>query len=203
MTEVARREQILQAAERLLEHYGPQKTTVADVAREAGVGVGSVYLEFPSKEAIIEALSRARHDAVLAAMRAAAAQSGHAWSTRLSAVMDARLEAYFAQAASGIHARDLFYCTNPAVKIASQWFHDEERALVTEMLNAGVHAGEFEVSDTELMARVILRAYSHFTPPWILCGNHDETRKLMVAMHDLVLRGIMRRNQPRRKREAI
>src|SRR4029079_9279854 len=67
-----RREQILSAADRLLRHYGPNKTTVADVAREAGIGVGSVYLEFPSKDALIEELSRARHRAVLAAMRAAA-----------------------------------------------------------------------------------------------------------------------------------
>src|SRR4051794_35773379 len=119
MTEVVRREQILQAAERLLEHYGPQKTTVADVAREAGIGVGSVYLEFPSKEAIIEALSRARHEAVLEAMRAVAKQPDSSWSERLATMMQTRLEAYLAQASGGAHARDLFHCANPAVKSAS------------------------------------------------------------------------------------
>jgi len=80
MSEAARREQILQAAERLLQHYGPQKTTVADVAREAGIGVGSVYLEFPSKEAIVEALSRARYEAVLEAMRTTMQQPNTSWS---------------------------------------------------------------------------------------------------------------------------
>src|SRR3954470_12265580 len=71
MNEAAhRREQILKAADRLLRHYGPHKTTVADVAREAGVGVGSVYLDFPSKDALVEELSRSRYRAVLDAMRA-------------------------------------------------------------------------------------------------------------------------------------
>jgi AcrR family transcriptional regulator len=193
MSEVARREHILQAAERLLEHYGPQKTTVADVAREAGIGVGTVYLEFPSKEAIIEALSRARHEAVLEAMRSASKRPDATWAERLSGVMDARLEAYLAQASGSAHARDLFHCPNPAVKSASQWFHDEERALVTELLEAGLSAGEFEVADTALTARVILRAYSGFTPPWILCGNSEDTRRLARAMHDVVLHGVVSR----------
>lgn len=194
MTEAARREQILQAAERLLEHYGPQKTTVADVAREAGIGVGSVYLEFPSKEAIIEALSRARHEVVLEAMRAAARQAGSSWSERLSSMMQTRLEAYLAQASGGAHARDLLHCANPAVKSASLWFHQEEQTLVTELLVSGMAAGEFHVDDTALMARVILRAYSGFTPPWILCADPAETRRLAAGMHALVLRGVLKRD---------
>lgn len=193
MTEAARREQILQAAERLLEHYGPQKTTVADVAREAGIGVGSVYLEFPSKEAIIEALSRARYEAVLEAMRAAMTKSGTSWSERLEGMMQTRLEAYLAQASGGAHARDLFHCANSAVKSASLWFYQEERALVTELLTQAVADGEFEVADTSLTAQAILRAYGGFTPPWILCADANETRRLAKALHALVLRGVLRR----------
>ncbi len=195
MSEAARREQILQAAERLLEHYGPQKTTVADVAREAGIGVGSVYLEFPSKEAIIEALSRARHETVLAAMRAVAQRAESSWSERLSMMMQTRLDAYLAEASGGAHARDLFHCANPAVKNASLWFHQEEQALVTELLDAGVTAGEFDVVDTSLTARVILRAYGGFTPPWVLCGDLDETRRLAKGLQDLVLRGVLGRSR--------
>jgi len=193
MSEAVRREQILQAAERLLEHYGPQKTTVADVAREAGLGGGSVYLEFPSKEAIIEALSRARHEVVLAAMRAAARREGSSWAERLSGVMQTRLDAYLEQASGGAHARDLFHCANSAVKSASLWFHQEEQALVTELLDAGLAEGEFDIADTSLTARVILRAYGGFTPPWILCGDPDETRRMAKGMHDVVLRGVLKR----------
>ena len=67
-----RRVLILQAAERLLGHYGLQKTTVADIAREAKIGVGTVYLEFNSKDAIISELSDAKYRHVLRAMRRAA-----------------------------------------------------------------------------------------------------------------------------------
>ncbi len=194
MTEVVRREQILQAAERLLEHYGPQKTTMADVAREAGIGVGSVYLEFPSKEAIIEALSKARHEAVLAAMRSAATKVGKSWSERLADMMLIRLEAYLDQASSGAHARDLFHCASPAVKNVSVWFHQEECALLTDLLAQAAADGEFELTNVALTAQAILRAYSSFTPPWILCTDADEARGLARALHEIVLRGILRRS---------
>mgnify|MGYP000679834344 CR=1 FL=1 len=193
MTEAVRRAQILQAAERLLQHYGPQKTTVADVAREAGIGVGSVYLEFPSKEAIIEALSRARHEIVLAAMRSAVTKVGTSWSERLANMMNTRLEAYLDQASSGAHARDLFHCANPAVKNASVWFHHEELALLTELLTRAAADGEFELTDVALTAQVVLRAYSGFTPPWILCADAHETKRLAQGLHQLILRGLLRR----------
>lgn len=60
------REDILEAAERLFRHFGYRKTTVADIARAAGMAKGSVYLHFSSKEEIFLAIVRAGVD-VLAA----------------------------------------------------------------------------------------------------------------------------------------
>ncbi|MEV2275160.1 TetR/AcrR family transcriptional regulator [Nocardiopsis sp. NPDC049922] len=49
---VARAERILDAAGDLLVSWGYAKITVEDVARRAGVGKGTVYLHFPTKEAL-------------------------------------------------------------------------------------------------------------------------------------------------------
>lgn len=51
-----RRTRLLEAAAGLLVHWGFDKTSVDDIAREAGVSKGAVYLEFPSKEAIFQAM---------------------------------------------------------------------------------------------------------------------------------------------------
>lgn len=51
-----RRERILDACAALLLKYGYDKTTVSDIAQEAGVSKGAIYLHFPSKEAMAEAL---------------------------------------------------------------------------------------------------------------------------------------------------
>jgi TetR/AcrR family acrAB operon transcriptional repressor len=45
----------LDAAARLFARYGFDKTSVDDIAREAGVSKGAVYLHFPSKDALFDA----------------------------------------------------------------------------------------------------------------------------------------------------
>jgi AcrR family transcriptional regulator len=199
----ARRELILQAADRLLRHYGAGKTTVADVAREAGVGVGSVYLEFPSKDAIVEALSRTRHRAVLDAMHAAASTAGRPFPERLTAVFEARLRAYLAIADEGAHACDLVHCVSAAVKSAQASFHDEELALVVDLLRRGAEAGEVEPGEPEATARALLRAYASFKPPWVSGRDRGEVARDLAAMDQLVLHGVVRRApRPARARKG-
>ena len=55
-TNPERETRILQAAAQLFAHYGYDKTTVSDVAREAGVSKGAIYLHFDSKEELLEGL---------------------------------------------------------------------------------------------------------------------------------------------------
>src|SRR3954454_23116867 len=46
------RDAILDATDRLLARYGYKKMTIDDLAQEVGIGKGSVYLHFSSKEEI-------------------------------------------------------------------------------------------------------------------------------------------------------
>lgn len=51
-----RRERVLDAAQKLFLKFGYDKTTVSDIAEEAAVSKGAIYLHFHSKEALMEAL---------------------------------------------------------------------------------------------------------------------------------------------------
>jgi TetR/AcrR family acrAB operon transcriptional repressor len=51
-----REKRILDAAADLFVHYGFDKTTVSDIARQAGVSKGAIYLHFESKDSLLEAL---------------------------------------------------------------------------------------------------------------------------------------------------
>ncbi len=188
-----RRAIILRVADRLFRHYGPQKTTVADVAREAGVGVGTVYLEFPSKDVLVEELSRARYKAVLGAMQEAATAVGRAPPEQLTGALDARLEAYLAIREEGAHACDLVHCVSAAVKSAQKSFYEQELELVADVLQRGSMAGELEVDNVALTASVVLRAYATFTLPWLGAKDPSEVRRAQGAMHRLVLCGVLRR----------
>lgn len=52
------RDTILEAAYRRFIHYGYNKTTVEEIARDADIGKGSIYLHFKSKEEILLDLVR-------------------------------------------------------------------------------------------------------------------------------------------------
>lgn len=198
MSELARREVILQVAERLLRHYGPQKTTIADVAREAGVGVGSVYLEFPSKDALVEELSRRHYATVLSSMRRAAeeASTRHA-SDRLVRVLEARAVAFLAMAEAGAHACDLLHCGS--VKAAHSSYAEEERAILAELLVVGKASGELDVDDVESTLRALLLAYAAFAPPWLFKMEAKKVGGEIAAMHALVLRGLLPRGSHGKK----
>jgi AcrR family transcriptional regulator len=158
-----RRKKILCAAERLLKHYGFGKTTVADIAREAGVGVGTVYLEFPSKEAIVAELSTVRHGTVLEAMRAAAGGRG-SHAHRLSRMLEARVERLLKVAREGQHGFDLVRCVCPAVGEVHQEFREQEVALLSDFLSAAQKAGEFSLRNPAVTARVLIRICDTFAP---------------------------------------
>jgi AcrR family transcriptional regulator len=53
-----REEVILNAAKTLFQKFGFEKTTMDEIAQEAGIAKGSVYLDFPSKHDILISLIR-------------------------------------------------------------------------------------------------------------------------------------------------
>jgi TetR/AcrR family transcriptional regulator, repressor for uid operon len=55
-TQAARREHILDAAERCFVRTGFHRTTIQDICREAGVSLGALYVYFGSKEALIQGI---------------------------------------------------------------------------------------------------------------------------------------------------
>jgi len=152
---LARRKKILRSAEELLKHYGYAKTTVADIARQAGVGVGTVYLEFPSKDDIVAALAEHRHGTVLEALRRAA-NSGGSYADRLVTMLDERVAHFERYTHQGQHGRDMVTCGCPAVGMVHARYRADEAGLVAELLEQATQAGEFAVSDPPRVARIIL-----------------------------------------------
>jgi AcrR family transcriptional regulator len=193
MDPVSRRAHIVEAAERLLRQHGWQKTTVGDIAREARVGVGTVYLEFANKDAVVEAVSASRYELVLRGMMEASTRPRLTHAQRLTGMMDVRVHTLLRLKTDGEHAMELMHCGCPGVEEAKVRFHAQEEALVARLLAAADHDGEFQVEDASLTARALLRAYLGFSPPWLFMEPEAQIRPLLAAVHALVLDGLQRR----------
>lgn len=189
-----RHAQILDAAERLFHHYGPVKTTVAEIAREAGISVGSVYLHFSSKDAIWIELSHRRHESVLTAMRAAAQTPRRLYAQRLLGVLQARTRAFLGLADGGAHAADLVQCRAcPAIREAHEQYLRRERELVAALLREADAAGEFAVRDPDAAASAVLQAAVSFAPPLVFGRPREELERELGALHHLLVHGLNRR----------
>ena len=187
-----RRHQILRAAKRLFKHYGTGKTTVADIARAAGVGVGTVYLEFPSKDTIIAELSVESHCGMLEVMRQAAWGSG-SFAERLCALLDHRLERFLDIVRDGQHGLDLVRCECEAARQAWQRFRAAEEALLTDLIAAAGQAGEFAVSDPGQVARVLLRLHDSYAHAIAEGVDLERVRAEIDCAHAVILNGLLAR----------
>lgn len=193
MTE--RKSLILDAAAALFRHYGYSKTTVADIARKAKVGVGTVYLEFSSKEEIGAALSQRSHHEVLEEMRRAA--SGHGdFPRRFRAVMEARRRGLRKFADEGAHGLDLVHCGCPAADLVEKAFREEETRLLTGFLLSANYEQAFDCPEPDLTAKTVLAICDALTPRRGQDGGADDAGERSGQLADvteLLLRGLMRR----------
>ncbi len=189
-----RRDEILKAAASLFCRYGARKTTMAEVAKEAGVGTGTLYLEFPSKEALLGELSAARHEEVLCAMRARLARSRRP-EEALTGLFEARLKAFLVFAAEGKHTCELVHAEASAVADAFGCYCAAEREVVEQAVRWGIAEGCFaeDLGEPAAIAEGLLLAYSRFAPPALFASPPKEPARALRVMHMLVLEGLLAR----------
>lgn len=182
------------AAAALFSHYGPRKTTVAEIAARAGIATGAVYLHFPSKDALLRTLSGSLHANVIAALKEAAARAQSA-DDALRRVFDARLEAFLAYAKEGAHQCELVHCSESAVKEAWARYRTAEADLVRHIVKRGLVEGSFagEPRRAGELSRAVLMAYARFVPPALYTDPPPDPRRALRTLHGLVLDGLRAR----------
>jgi AcrR family transcriptional regulator len=102
----ARRTAILDAALRVFGQYGYRRTSMDDIAREAEIGKGTIYLSFASKEEVFQALSRSLSARMLADAEAARHGPGTT-ADRLAAMHAAWFGTYAETIQRSPHAAEL------------------------------------------------------------------------------------------------
>jgi len=145
----SRRQDILAAAKHVFAERGYHATTIADIARAAGVSYGSIYWYYESKEALFHELMSAEASALRS--RIAAAAAGTARSPGAQGMPEAAVEPFRAAVRATIE------------------FYDADRALVKLLFRDAFALGKsFEehlsriqgsfVADTERLVVALQRA---------------------------------------------
>jgi AcrR family transcriptional regulator len=190
------REAILDAVERLLARYGYKKTTMDDLAREAGIGKGTIYLYFPSKEEVALSSIDRVVERVYEQLRMIAA-SGGAAAERLRRMLIARVlvrienvEAYSQS------LDDLFEALRPAYMARRSNFFAGETTVFRRVLVEGRRAGEFRFTDSQATAHTLLLATNSLLPYSLSVrelGERAEIVRSVRRLADMLLHGLVPR----------
>lgn len=161
------RDVILDAAERLLVHYGYQKMTMQDLAREAGIGVGTTYLHFQGKADVALGVINRANGRVLEQLRAISAQPLPA-DERVRQMIIARVLLRYEGARQVKHGlEEIAAIIGPLLREAKLPWMSAETQLFEAVLSEGRRRGELTWEaemDVSAVAATLLTATCGLMP---------------------------------------
>jgi AcrR family transcriptional regulator len=173
-----RREQILDAAERVLVERGLRDATVADVADAAGVAKGTMYLYFVSKDELLVGL-RTRYLARLAEATDVSDRAGP--SERMRSTILGLFT--FSAAHRDLH-HVLFHEAGFSEADAFGELHERIGAVIAE----GVAAGQWNVRDVSLAGTFVVHGIHGALVHALHAGRGARSSRVAAAVADLVER---------------
>lgn len=195
MAATGTRDLILDAAERLIGVLGYSKTTMDDVAREAGIGKRTIYVHFPSKEEVVLCTIDRIVERLTDRLRGHAAAPGPV-PARIRAVLIERVMYRFDSVRGYSHGLDeLFASLRPAYLARREQYFAAESGILADLLRLGHSACELQAPEPEATAEALLLATNSLLP-YALSARELGRRKVVEAragrVADLLLYGLCR-----------
>jgi TetR/AcrR family fatty acid metabolism transcriptional regulator len=185
-----KREAILRAATRVFAHNGYFNSKVADIAREAGVADGTVYLYFKSKEEILHSIfDRSVDDALAAARKQIELISDPREKLRRIALL--HLERLGAD-------RDLAVVFQVELRGSTKFMEEfsaagfaEYLSLIRSSFEEGQRAGMFRADlNANVVAKILFGALDEMATNWILSKRRYKLAPMADQVLDIFLNGV-------------
>jgi TetR/AcrR family fatty acid metabolism transcriptional regulator len=185
-----KRAAIIRAAIRVFAHNGYFNSKVADIAREAGVADGTVYLYFKSKEEILHSIfDRSVDEAVADARKQLDAISDP--REKLRQIARLHLERLGAD-------RDLAVVFQVELRGSTKFMEEfsaagfaEYLALIRSAFEEGQRAGVFRADlNAKIVAKILFGALDEMATNWILSPRRYKLAPMADQVLDIFLNGV-------------
>jgi AcrR family transcriptional regulator len=188
---------ILDATDRLLARYGYRKMTVEDIAHEAGIGKGTIYLHFTSKEEVVLSHVDRIVDRLNERLREIGLSNASA-AERLREMLLTRVMFRFDSIQHYTQSlNDLLAALRPGLLARRALYFEAEAQIFAEVLTKGRRSNEFEFDDEHVTAHALLQATNGLLPYSLSTtelGERREVEQRAADVANLILRGLLSRN---------
>jgi AcrR family transcriptional regulator len=201
MRDIAAREDIrdliLDATDRLLARSGYKKMTMEDLAQEVGIGKGTIYLHFPSKEEVV--LSHV--DRIIERLKVELrrlAESDRPPSARLREMLVARVLFRFDSVQHYTESLSaLLAALRPGLLARRRRHFEQEAEIVAGVLREGRRSGVFEFGDDAAATAHALLTATNALLPYSLSarelGRREDVEREAGRVVNLLLEGVVSR----------
>ena len=193
--EKSTRDAILDATDLLLARYGYKKMTIDDLANEVGIGKGSVYLHFSSKEEI--ALSHI--DRIIDRLKVGFQLIAEKKSSPDERLREMLLERVLSRFDIIQHysqsLNELLVNLRPKLLERRKRYFDEEVYLLGKVVLEGQKLGQFAEGDAFDLAKTLVTATNSFLPYSLSAfelGDRDDLMTRAEKTVDLLIKGLAR-----------
>ncbi len=187
---------ILDATDRLLSRNGYKKMTIDDLAAEVGIGKGSIYLHFKSKEEIVlshidRIIERLKKNLIEIAERKLSSEK------KLKLMLVERVLFRFDSVQHYTQSlNDLLAHIRPKLLERRRRYFEEEARIFAGVIEEGTRAAIFLKIDPLDAARTMLTATNSLLPFSLSTkelGERKEIETRAIRIADLVLKGLLKR----------
>lgn len=182
-------ERILDALQTLLENKNLQTISVSEIAQEAGIGKGSIYYYFSSKEAILEALVARSYEKPLETAKNLAGQQDISPFTRMAMIF---------QACRNISTEFLKSETQSAAGSSEKAFLHQKyishiiqelKPVLAEIIRQGIAEGTIHFDRPEALAEIVLIVLAVKMDNSLTESPRDEIRDTIAGLVTLLEKG--------------
>jgi len=193
---------ILDAAERLLGRYGYGKMTMDDLAREVGIGKGTLYLHFPGKEEVVLSRLDRMIGRLTAELRAIAA-SPRDPAAKLREMLVLRVLYRFDAARGYAESIDeMLAAIRPGLLARRERHFAEEAEVFAALLAEGKRGRTFSFRDAGTVAQSLILATNSLLPSSLTVkqlGRRNAVEEKVSHIAALLIDGLRPRAATKRR----
>ncbi|MCI7040528.1 MAG: TetR/AcrR family transcriptional regulator [Lachnospiraceae bacterium] len=156
MAESIKSQKILDALQQLLEEKSIRHISVSEIAEKAGIGKGSIYYYYPSKDAIVDALIRRSYEQPLQTAKSLSSRTDISSFTRMAMLFQA------CRNSSVVFIRQKHRSETSAQDLALlhqkylNYLVSELKPVLTEIISQGIACGEIHFDYPAALSEIAL-----------------------------------------------